>query len=129
MSLPQNQLMNFAIFFFQNNKNILQNVPEKLFSTKKRTITVSRVDEKAELTFIDVKIKGIFNKTIASLLVAYFQFYAVAYKVKASIRGSFGFLHPNVTLIFSSNSTTLRLHPGILQSDNQPIIKFLHNIA
>ncbi len=29
-------------------------MPEKLFSTKKRAITISRVDEKAELTFIDV---------------------------------------------------------------------------
>lgn len=119
----------FRRLFFQNNRDILQNVPEKLSPTVKRAITVSKVDEKAELTFIDVKVKGVFNKIIASLLVAYFQFHATACKVKASIRGSFGFLHPNVTLIFSPNSTTLRLHPGILSSDNQPIIKFLRNLA
>lgn len=114
--------------FFMNNRKILQNVPEKLFS-KERRITVSRVDAQAELTYIDVKIKGIFNNVIASLLVAYFLFHAVVYKVKASIRGSFGFVHPNVTLIFSNDSTTLRLHAGILHSDNRPIIKFLENIA
>lgn len=118
----------FRHLFFKNTKNIIQNLPEKLFS-KKRKITVSKVDEKTDLTFIDVKIKGIFNKIIGSLLVSYFQFYAVVCKVKASIRGSFGFLHPNVTLIFSSDATTLRLHPGIPQSDNQPIIKFLQHIA
>lgn len=118
----------FRYLFFENNRNIIQNIPEKLFSTNRR-ITVSRVDEKTDLTFIDVKIKGIFNKAIASLLVGYFQLHAVIYKVKASIRGSFGFLHPNATLIFSPESTTLRLHPGILRLDNQPIIKFLHHIA
>ena len=120
----------FRRLFFQNNRNVLQNVPKKLFSSlKKRNITVSRVANNTELTFIDVKIKGVFNKVMASLLMAYFQLHAVAYKVKASIRGSFGFLHPNATLIFSSKSTTLRIHSGILRSDNQPIIKFLHNIA
>lgn len=119
----------FRDLFFQNNRHVLQNVPEKLSPTNKRMITVSKVDTKAELTFIDVKVKGVFNKIIASLLVAYFQFHAIVYKVKASIRGSFGFLHPNVTLIFAPDSTTLRLHAGILRSDNRPIIKFLQNIA
>jgi hypothetical protein len=118
----------FRHLFFQNNRNILQNVPEKLFS-KGRKISVSKVDEKADLTFIDVKIRGIFNKMIASLLVSYFQFHAIVCKVKASVRGSFGFLHPNVTLIFSPQLTTLRLHAGILQANNQPMIKFLHHIA
>lgn len=118
----------FRHLFLQNNRNVLQNVPENLFS-KERKISVSKVDEKTDLTFIDVKIRGIFNKIIASLLVSYFQFHAIVCKVKASVRGSFGFLHPNVTLIFAAQSTTLRLHSGILESDNQPIIKFLHHIA
>lgn len=119
----------FKYLFFKNNRYVLQNVPEKLSPTKKRSITVSKIDEKTDPTFIDVKIKGIFNKIIASLLVAYFQLHAVVFRVKAAIRGSFGFLHPNVTLIFSPTSTTLRLHSGILQSDNEPIIQFLHSIA
>lgn len=118
----------FRYLFFKNNRNVLQNVPEKLFSPE-RKIYVSKVDKKSELTFIDVKVKGIFSKIIASLLVAYFQFHSIVYKVKASIRGSFGFLHPNVTLIFSPTSTTLRLHSGILRSDNRPILKFLQNLS
>ncbi len=118
----------FRELFFQNNRNVLDNIPKELF-TEKRKITVSRVDAKADSTFIDVKIKGIFNKMIASLLVADFQFHAIAYRVKASIRGSFGFLHPNVTLIFSPHATTLRLHAGILASDNEPMIKFLEKLA
>lgn len=118
----------FRRLFFENNRNILQNVSPKLFS-KNRNVSVSSVHEKAELTFIDVKIKGIFNRIIASLLVGFFHLHAIAYKVKASIRGSFGFVHPNATLIFSPKATTLRLHAGILRSDNRPIIRFLQNIA
>jgi hypothetical protein len=117
----------FRALFFQNHRKILQQVPDKLFSNEKRKVTVATPDENAKLTFIDVKIKGIFNKIIASLLVAYFQMHAVACEVKAAVRGSFGFLHPNVTLIFSPSSTSLRLHAGIV--GNEPIIAFLNNIA
>ncbi len=123
------QVDEFRRLFFENNRDVLKNIPESLRPAKGRNITVSSVDDKSELTFIDVKIKGTFHKFKASLLVAYFQCHAVAEKVKASIRGSFGFLHPNVTLIFGEGSTTLRLHSGILRSDNRAIINFLQSIG
>jgi hypothetical protein len=119
----------FRFLFFANNRHVLENIPEQLSPTNKRSITVSKADAKAELTFIDIKVKGLFHRVVASVLVGVSQLYAVKNKVKASIRGSFGFLHPNATLIFSSNSTTLRLHAGILQSDNRYIIEFLHSLA
>lgn len=119
---------NFRKLFFENHRKVIENIPEKLF-IKERTITVSRVAKDVNLSFIDVKIKGIFNRVIASLLIAYFYFHSVVSKVKASIRGSFGFLHPNATLIFAPHLTTLRLHAGLLSSDNFPIVQFLRHLA
>lgn len=119
----------FKNLYFKNNRYVLNNVPVGLLPGNNRAISVSKIDEKADPTFIDVKIKGIFNKIIAVLLVAYFQLHSIVSRVRSAIRSSYGFIHPNITLIFSPTSTTVRLHSGILHSDNQPIIKFLHSIA
>ncbi len=119
----------FRYLFFTNARSILRQTPEGLAPAKKRNITVIPFDDKAEPTYVDVKIKGIFHVFKACLLIAYFYGHAVAENVKASVRGSFGFLHPNVTLIFADKHTTLRLHPGIVEQDNRAILNFLHSLV
>jgi hypothetical protein len=118
----------FRKLFFDNTREVLRKVPEKLAPLDGRTITVIPIDESAQASFIDVKIRGSFHFLRSCYLIAYFYSHAVAENNKASIRGSFGFLHPNITMICSDDLTTLRLHPGILRKDNQAILSFLHSL-
>lgn len=125
------QIDQYRYLIFDNTRTILSNLPESLKPDRihpKKT-KVATIDGKVEQCFIDFKIHGWFHFAKASLAIAYFYKLCVDHRVKSFIRASFGFYHPNTTLIFGKESTSLRLHPGINPEENKVILQFLHNLS
>ncbi|WP_068467984.1 gamma-glutamyl-gamma-aminobutyrate hydrolase family protein [Candidatus Protochlamydia phocaeensis] len=117
---------------FENTREIMKNLPKALIpnGTSSQKVRVSTFDEETEPCFIDLKIVGFGHQVRAFSMINYFYIKCDEYGIKAFRRPSFGFYHPNITLIAGEDgSTSLRINPGLDPKENAAILDYLNDVA
>ena len=117
---------------FENARHILDNVPKSLQPghTHKavRINTVS--DRNMEVSFIDIKTTGPFQKLIALDIERRFFKFCVENKIATHSKPSLGFYYPNYCYIgYSNEAMSIRINPGLDPKANQKIIQFVKSLA
>jgi hypothetical protein len=114
---------------FTNTRSLLDKVPKtlKLQSTSYRVIPMaSEIDP----SFVDIKIAGPFHKIKASGLVLPLLLIESMEKEQPIFnRPSLGFYHPNATVIFGEECSTIRLTLGLDPAQVDVFIKCLETIG
>lgn len=110
---------------FKNTRLILDKVPPSLYEDDK-PIRVSRVDDKMDCGFIDIKILGKDPEETTKEIKKLFYKKFADRKSKAHNKGSFGFYHPNLNIIGDFN---VRINPGLNPEDNKIILELLDDLA
>ncbi|HEY2809917.1 MAG TPA: hypothetical protein VGJ00_00785 [Rhabdochlamydiaceae bacterium] len=107
------QLERYKKQIFANTRSLLDKVPKELEQKTGRYRIVPIVAE-ADPAFIDIKVAGPLQQFKAAALVLPL-FFLESMKGKQPIfnRPSLGFYHPNVTMIFGEECTTIRLTLGL----------------
>jgi hypothetical protein len=98
---------------FDNTRTLLSKIPPRLFNSQSK-YRVVRCDKDADASFIDIKITGPHHELKGALLVggsltlkSLEQGHPIFY------RPSLGFYHPNFTMLFTKQNTTMRLTLGL----------------
>lgn len=99
---------------FDNTRALLRKMPSKLLNNKNIHYRVVPIEEEADPAFIDVKISGPFYQIRGAALVG------GSISIKCMEKGhpifyrqSMGFYHPNCSILFAKESTTIRLTVGL----------------
>jgi len=98
---------------FDNTRALLNKVPSRLFD-KNRNYRIVPVEQGADPAFIDIKISGPLHQIRGAALVGgslYMRCMEGGHPI--FYRPSLGFYHPNFTMIFSEENTTIRLTLGL----------------
>jgi len=117
---------------FKNNRNLLERAPAKLKLSQRsgRSVRLSTMESSAEPAFIDIKVIGSMHYARALLFLV--RFYQMMYKakIKAHTRASFGFYHPNFTIVRAEvpGCSTIRINAGLNENDNVTLLKFLKSL-
>ncbi len=98
---------------FDNTRALLENVPKRLFdeNSKYRIVFCNAA---ADAAFVDVKISGPYHEMKGAGLVGgslYLKCMEAGHPI--FYRPSLGFYHPNFTMLFSEENTTIRLTLGL----------------
>lgn len=114
---------------YENSRQIMHYIPESLKAQKGtvKSMQIGTIDDKMAATFIDIKLRGS-SKIIgvrARALVKKFYKKLFENSVKAVRRASFGFYHPNITLIPDGDCYSIRINPGLNPKDNRAIVDFI----
>ncbi len=98
---------------YENTRNLLDRVPEAMTKNKARYRLVPMTKE-GEAPFLDIKVTGPFQKGKSVALVLPL-FFLESMKAKEPLfnRPSLGFYHPNITVIFGEECSTIRLTLGL----------------
>ncbi|NNM43261.1 MAG: hypothetical protein HKM07_02840 [Chlamydiae bacterium] len=99
---------------FANTRALLNKISSRLLNYKESGYRVVPIKEEADPSFIDVKISGPLHQIRGSALAAggiYLQ--CMEGKHPIFYRLSLGFYHPNFTMLFSEECTTIRLTLGL----------------
>jgi hypothetical protein len=106
------ELQQFQKQIIENTKALLAKVPSRLFN-KDVPYRLISFDKDADPTFIDIRITGPFHQIRGSALVGG-CLYVKCLERQCPIfnRLSFGFYHPNFTMLFDKDYTTIRLTLG-----------------
>ncbi len=99
---------------FDNTRALLNQVPARLLHDKTASYRIIPVEKEAEAAFIDIKIYGTLHQIRGSALVGgllYMQCMEEGQPI--FFRPSLGFYHPNFTMIFDKECTTIRLTLGL----------------
>jgi hypothetical protein len=99
---------------FDNTRALINRVPSRLLHDKQARYRIVPMEEGAELAFIDMKISGSFHQLRGALLAAgclYTKCMEGGHPI--FYRLSVGFYHPNFTMLFSEEHTTIRLTLGL----------------
>ncbi len=98
---------------FDNTRTLLSKIPERLFNIHSK-YRVVYCDPNADASFLDIKISGPHHQIKGAALVGgclslkpMEQGHPIFY------RPSLGFYHPNFTMLFSKDNTTVRLTLGL----------------
>ena len=97
---------------FTNTRALLQKIPPALFGNA--PYRVVPIAEDAEAAFVDIKISGPFHQIRGSTLVAgslMLNCFENGHPI--FLRPSVGFYHPNFTMLFSEENSTVRLTLGL----------------
>ncbi len=108
---PQLELYRKQIF--DNTRALLNKVPSRLFNPNSNYRIVF-VEQDADVAFLDIKISGLFHQMKGAMLVGgnlYMKCMEAGHPI--FYRPSLGFYHPNFTMLFSEENTTIRLTLGI----------------
>jgi len=108
---PQLELYRKQIF--QNTRTLLSKVPPRLFNFN-AAYRIVPVEQGADPAFIDIKISGPLHSVKGSALVGgslYLNCMEAGHPI--FYRPSLGFYHPNFTMIFSEECSTIRLTLGL----------------
>jgi hypothetical protein len=97
---------------FDNTRALLEQTPPRLFE-KSQPCRIVPFKEEAIPSFIDIRISGPFHKWRAALVGWRLFSSSMEEKIPIFTRLSIGFYHPNFTVIFGEEDTTLRLTLGI----------------
>jgi hypothetical protein len=108
---PQLELYRKQIF--DNTRALLNKVPSRLFD-KNCSYRIVPVEQGADTAFVDIKISGPFHQIRGAALVGgclYVRCMEGGHPI--FYRPSLGFYHPNFTMIFGKENTTIRLTLGL----------------
>jgi hypothetical protein len=109
---PQLELYRKQIF--DNTRAFLNKVPQRLFQAKGANYRIVPIDREADAAFVDIKIFGPLHEMRGSLLVAgLLTLKCMEAGHPIFVRPSLGFYHPNFSVLFSEECTTLRLTLGL----------------
>jgi hypothetical protein len=98
---------------FANTRALLNRLPSRLLNNNTRYRVVP-IDQSADPAFIDIKVFGPFHQIRGSLLVGGFLTMKCMEKGHPIFyRPSLGFYHPNFSMLFADNCTTIRLTLGL----------------
>ncbi len=98
---------------FENTRALLNKVPARLFS-ENSPYRIVHVAKDADVAFVDIKISGLLHQLKGSLLAGgslFLKCMEAGHPI--FYRPSLGFYHPNFTMLFSEENTTIRLTLGI----------------
>lgn len=98
---------------FDNTRSLLNRLPSQLFSPNS-LYRVVHVQPDADVAFIDIKISGPLHRLRGATLVGgILSLKCLEAGHPISYRPSLGFYHPNFTVLFSEDNTTIRLTLGV----------------
>ncbi|MGD0665503.1 MAG: hypothetical protein ABSA17_07270 [Rhabdochlamydiaceae bacterium] len=108
---PQLELYRKQIF--DNTRALLDQVPARLFDKNSR-YRIMPVDPDADIGFLDIKISGHLHQIKGPILAgACLNLGCLEGGHPVFYRPSVGFYHPNFTMLFSEDNTTIRLTLGL----------------
>ena len=124
---PQLELYRAQIF--KNTRALLNKTPPRLLNNRTVDYQVPPFDQEADPAFIDIKIAGPLHTIRGSALVGG-TFYIKSLEAGQPIfnRPSLGFYHPNLTMIFDKENTTIRLTLGLDPAQVNVFAKCLEKI-
>ena len=108
---PQLELYRKQIF--DNTRSLLNKIPRRLYDINSKYRVIS-VEQDADIAFVDIKISGAFHQMRGAALVGgclYTKCMEGGHPI--FYRPSVGFYHPNFTMLFSKENTTIRLTLGL----------------
>jgi hypothetical protein len=106
---------------FENTKALLNALPSKLFDTGVR-YRVIPMDQNANLAFIDLKVFGPLHQMRAAFVIGgLFTVKCMESGHPLFNRASVGFYHPNITIIFSEECSTIRFTLGLDPAQIAPV--------
>ena len=98
---------------FDNTRSFLNRIPPRLFEPTSR-YRVLAMEESADSAFVDIKVSGPFHQfKCASLIGGCLNLKCLQNGHPIFHRPSLGFYHPNFTMLFSKDNSTIRLTFGL----------------
>ncbi len=98
---------------FDNTRAFLNRIPPRLFEPTSRYRVVS-MEESADVAFVDIKVSGPYHPfKCASLIGGCLNLKCLQNGHPIFHRPSIGFYHPNFTMLFSKDNSTIRLTFGL----------------
>lgn len=119
------ELDQYRAQIFRNTKILLDQIPSTLFC-KEGKYRIVPMEKNADAAFLDIKISGSLHQVRGSALVGG-SLYTTCMKKGHPIfyRPSLGFYHPNFTMIFGHDHTTIRLTLGLDPAQVQILVDCL----
>jgi hypothetical protein len=109
-----NQLELYRKQIFDNTRALLNKLPKRLLDVKRGNYRIIPVEESANPAFLDIKIFGPFHEIRGGILAGgclYLKCMEENHPI--FYRPSLGLYHPNFSMIFCKNFTTIRLTLGL----------------
>jgi hypothetical protein len=108
---------------FDNTRQFLRQLPQEIFK-EEALFRVVPVEEGSEIGFVDIKVSGPLHQLRGACLVGG-SLYLECMKAGHPIfcRPSLGFYHPNFTMIFGEDQTTIRLTLGLEESQIAVLVR------
>jgi hypothetical protein len=98
---------------FDRTRALLNKVPKRLFENKDCVYRIIPIDLEADPGFLDIKIFGPAHKLKASLIGGLLTMKCMEAKHPIFYRPSLGFYHPNLSLLYGEDRSTIRLTLGL----------------
>ncbi len=109
---PQLELYRKQVF--DNTRDLLNKVPSRLLNKDNTNYRIIPMEQGADLAFIDIKVSGFFHEIRTALLIGGFlTVECMENGHPIFYRPSVGFYHPNFTILFSKECSTVRLTLGL----------------
>ena len=106
------QLEQYRKHVFDNTRALLNKVPKRLFSNT-ASYRIIPMREGVDPAFIDIKIFGALHKLRGSLVGGALMVKCLEAKHPLFFRPSLGFSHPNLSMLYTEECTTIRLTIGL----------------
>ncbi len=99
---------------FHNTRQLLRKVPERLLCNESANYRIMPIEDAADPAFLDIKVKGPLHQLRGATFVAgTLSVKCLEEKLPIFYRPSLGFYHPNLSVLFTENVTTIRLTLGL----------------
>jgi hypothetical protein len=99
---------------FDHTRALLNKVPARLFENNKNlNYRIIPMEKEADAGFIDIKVFGTAHKLKASLIGGLLTMKCMEAKHPIFYRPSLGFYHPNLSLLYGEDRSTIRLTLGL----------------
>ncbi len=98
---------------FDHTRALLNKVPERLFENKNVNYRIIPIEKEADPSFIDIKVFGPAHKLKASLIGGLLTIKCMEAKHPLFYRPSLGFYHPNISILYGKDRSTIRLTLGL----------------
>lgn len=111
---------------FDNTREILNRIPQRLYSQNNAYYRVIPIDQDADATFLDIKVFGNFHAFRAELLVGvHTTLRCMEAGFPLLFRPGIGFHHPNLAVLFGKECSTVRLTIGLDPTQIDVVVRCL----